>query len=474
MLDITRNPPRERDLRQSEIRNPVEVERRFQNLRSFLAYPAPVRQHLHEVDKFLAWLGDDSSEYESYLLELAPRLPDLIRSLNGVGSLPESWAALWEKLCRLQTQLPVLATINGLPAAIKKLQIIVASLHAYAGDLATSLALLDDRFAARPPDWLPELSNGHARNSLALIRQVLERAQSRQDGIAEVLEGMIAQWSQDDGDSIVVPVIERSLVNHHHEASEGGLRRVAVKILGAAYAGKDEIDIDARVLGAPQAFTQITAAPIMAGRHLLAETYSKLAKTFFTGKISFDAAHALHEGNSANLAIAALFYCAALRYTGQRQQFHLAANVAITGDLNETGEVLPVDGKSLAAKVQAAFFSWVEYLVVPKSQLNEAEAAANVLMQRFPNRGLTLIGVGHLREIFYDRRLTRRECAGMAKHLARKTRRNKFTVGGMATILFLILVIGKLFYGPPRQKFGCWRVCRRVAADQKQERRACR
>ncbi|MGH7496343.1 MAG: hypothetical protein ACREOO_28665 [bacterium] len=93
-----------------------------------------------------------------------------------------------------------------------------------------------------------------------------------------------------------------------------------------------------RVAGVPASVANITQAPIAASRRWLVQTYPQLAKKFFAGRIKFEEAHPLHEGNSANLAIAALFYCAAAHFADQRQQYRLAANVAITGDLSENGE----------------------------------------------------------------------------------------------------------------------------------------
>ncbi len=431
--------------------NPIDIEGRFQSLRSFLAYPASARQRLLEIDKFLDWLGDDYAQCESYLLELAQHLPELINGLSASGNSPEPLRALAEKLFHLQAQLPAFAAISDLNEAIKKMQHRAAGLYACAGDLQTSLTLLDDRFATHPPVWLAEISNGHHRQPLAILQHARELAKSHHPQIIDFINELIANCfpaETRDANGIVVPVIERGLFNSTTDAHEGSLRRLSIKILGSASGGLDEIDAGVRVIGAQSSAASMLKAPIAAARRLLSETYSHLSKKCFSGKITFDAAHACHEGNSANLAIAALFYCAILRYTGQRRQFRLASNVAVTGDVDENGAVLPVDDDTLDAKVKAVFFSWAECLVVPKQQLHEAEAAAGALTQTYPHRQLTIIGVRHLREIFYDRRLTERQRATIAGHVARKAWRKKFTVGGLAAILILISIIGKLIYGP--------------------------
>jgi hypothetical protein len=431
--------------------NPIDIELNFQNLLFSLSYPSSARLSLFKIKRFLDLLGENGAVDESYLLELGQRLPDLVRDLNYVGCDPEDLQALWEKLRRLNLPLPSRNGNGGVAEDWSALREAVAFLYAYAGDLRSALAILDDQLAEKTPEWLAKLSEGKTKRPLSLLQRAHDEAKTRDEPVTARLQRLVEHWAPVlplDTNSIVVPVIERPLAGYSGEASEGGLRRITIKILGEAKEGKDEVYTDVVIFGAESEASSLAKVPSVAARHLLAENHPALAKKFFTSQIVFEGLHAMHEGASANFAVAALFYCAALRYTDQREHFRLASKVALTGGLNEQGEALPVDSKTLAAKVKAAFFSYVECLVVPRPQLGEAEAAARTLAARYPNRNLTLIGIGHLREIFYDRRLTERERVGIAKHVARKAWQKKFTVGGLGTILLLILIIGTLIYGP--------------------------
>lgn len=435
---------------QDQPRTLLAVEQRFQSLRADLAYPSSARQRLQAIDKFLGWLGNAAEDCESYLLELGQHVPTLIGDLNELGGAPEAWRAFWERLRALQAQVPALATIASWPEAISKLQALLVAAFACAGDVAACVALIEPGFAAKPPAWLPQLENEPVAAPLALITQARAAAQAQHPEIAEALQGIMTQWPAmaAENDCVAVPVIERALPLHFEERPLGALRRVAVRILATAKAASDEIDFNAHVAGAAASSFSPAHTPVAAARCLLAETHPRLAHTFFTGRIVLDAAHAWHEGGSANLAIAGLLYCAALQFTDQREQFHLAGKIAITGDLDENGETLPVDEATLGEKVQTVFFSPMEYLVVPKAQLAAAENAVEELARRYPNRRLTVIGVRHLREIFYDRRLAARRHVGIARYLARTAWRKKSTVITLATILGLTLMIGKLLYGP--------------------------
>jgi hypothetical protein len=430
------------------INNPIEIERDFQRLLLSLSCPGTPRQRLFKINIFWETLGNNFTEHEPYLLELIERLLDLVRDLNYLGCDPETLQALFEKTRLLHAHFSLCDEVPGLAEVVKKLRQAVARLYAYTGEIGSALKILEEKFSETCPDWINQLAEEPTNRPLLLLQRAHEEAKRHDETTAAKLHHLITQWSPHDAGGTVVPVIEHAINDVDNKDGEGGLRRIAITILGEAKAGKDDVHADVAVFGAESDATTVTQIPLAAARRLLVENYPPLAKRFFTGQVAFEAAHALHEGASANLAIAALFYCAALHQTDQRERFHLAPGVALTGDLNRAGEVLPVDGKKLATKVKAACFSWVEYLVVPKPQLGEAEVAARALAQRYPNRHLTIIGVGHLREIFFDRRLTRRKCTGMIKHLARKAWRNKFTVGGITTTALLMLIIGKLLYGP--------------------------
>jgi hypothetical protein len=187
---------------------------------------------------------------------------------------------------------------------------------------------------------------------------------------------------------------------------------------------------------------------VLAARTLLSITHPSIARRFVSGRITFDGLNALHEGSSASLAIASLLYCELLRSANQRSQFRLATNAAFTGGINQQGAVLEVDLGSLEAKVEAAFFSWIEVLVLPRSQLVDARGVLTKLTAQYPNRQIVLLGADHLRDVFYERRLTDLKVTNALAHAALSAWKRKFVVGGFATALLMLLFIGYLLYGP--------------------------
>jgi len=107
-----------------------------------------------------------------------------------------------------------------------------------------------------------------------------------------------------------------------------------------------------------------------------------------------------------------------------------------------------VDEDGIKWKVRAAFFSWIDYLVVPMSQYSQFEQELKKLQRNYHSKKCTLIGVNSVEELFYDRRLAHHYFEGRVKHSFKKFRKEKFKVVGIPVIVILLLVIARLIVGP--------------------------
>ncbi len=86
-------------------------------------------------------------------------------------------------------------------------------------------------------------------------------------------------------------------------------------------------------------------------------------------------------------------------------------DVAITGALDASGQVLPVNETTLKYKLEAAFFSTVSTLVLPALHQQVAETFVAELYAEYPLRHLNLVYISHIDELeqhreifFYQRR----------------------------------------------------------------------
>jgi hypothetical protein len=166
------------------------------------------------------------------------------------------------------------------------------------------------------------------------------------------------------------------------------------------------------------------------------------------GHISFDHRYAFHAGESANLAMAALLHTARLRFLNQRIQYVLRSTAAITGRVADDGTVIPVEPGSLSPKVRAAFFSHVEVMVVPKEQMSVVEEEVRRLREAYPRRRLDVVGVGNLRELFFDLRVVEQKTVPLAVHGLQLVWRRKYAVGAAVLIGALLFILVRILYGP--------------------------
>lgn len=421
--------------------DPLRTEQDFQELKEVLVGLASVRWRLMALGRFLDELDVEDPSSEAYLLDLAEPLAALMRRLEPVGLDPEACARLVRRFEQVVSLHPDLEEIESLVFALQSLREAAATLYAYVGDLSEVFATITPRSPAIEAEGLSPLER---------LEQAARQARIHHHPAAPTVEQIATIWRghlRPTRDSAVVPVAERALFESSADAYIGGLRRVQVDVYGERLEG-DDVTADVTVFGAEEASNEALAVPVQAARALLAETYPSLARRYVGGRVRFSEAGQLHTGRSSDLAVAAVFYGAVLRYAEQRRRYEVAPGTALTGLLDEEGRVLPVDTGSLETKVRTAFFSWVRCLAVPKVQVSQAETICQGLAETYPRRRLDVMGIGHLRDVFYDRRLSTYRESGRIPHAARWAWQRKFSVGGLAVILILLVVIGRLLYGP--------------------------
>ena len=161
----------------------------------------------------------------------------------------------------------------------------------------------------------------------------------------------------------------------------------------------------------------------------------------------------LLEGESFGLGIAAGAVCGILRLIGHWEEFALRPDVALTGRIDATGNVMPVDEAGLRLKVEACLFSPVRVLVVPAAQVESCTRFLNEHLADLTkhggmsNSGLALVGISRLEDVFYNRLLTAsRQVPAYRRVWRRLWRMRRVLAAGL--IVMMALVIARLVYGP--------------------------
>lgn len=415
--------------------SPLDIDKRFQDLKYLLSFPSSARQRLFAIAAFLKMMTKSTISREPYLTELSEYLPNILAKADLTGCDPEEVLLLHD----------VMTVFRDYAIDLKGIKLAAITLFAYAGEIAKAVSVLQE---GNLQPWVTEIQTDPSIPPLIRLHQAVEK--STDEKATSVLNKIEAVWAKalSAADrSVVIPVVGHSLVRLQAEKGDSGLRRVSVELLGESRNGKDQIHADVAVFGADTTPADIIAAPIAATRSLMTEKYPEAANHFVAGKLVFEDEHAMHEGLSANLGIAALTYCAILRFSMQREYYQIRPAVAITGAIDEKGHVQEVTSETLPEKATAAFFSWIEYLVLPKSQLPVAEETLHRLTEKYPHRTLTLVGVTNLRDVFFDRRLSERVRVPLLKHAARKVWRRRVPIAA-AVIVFLIVALWRVWYGP--------------------------
>ena len=421
---------------------PIETESNFQDLLLTLSFPSSPRLRLEAIRGFISGLGPDLQSAEPYLLDIVQRLPAVLRQLQPEGISPLELRVTLNSFEKLLMELPVLRSIKGIDEVLDLLRHDLARQFLYVGEVEEAAALFGGKLIVTDPQQeTPAVPIG-------LLEQVLTVAKEQRHPAAARFAEYLHAWKEHlrpRPDRTTFPAVEKPFAGREQRYT-GRLRGVSLRLYGEAKNGPDDIHTDVAVLHEGE--RDFLRPAFAAARSIIADSHPQLAKRFFSGRIQFDELSALHEGASANLAVSVITYCEILRYSNQRLLYKLSARAAFTGGVQDHGEVLSVEPTTLAAKVEAAFFSWLEFLVVPRAQSADAEALVRNLHAVFPKRTLTIVGIGNVRDVFYDRRLSTVVSVNALRHTVRILGRRKPLAAALGLVIILLFVIARLWFGP--------------------------
>ena len=454
---------------------PLERETHFRRLLEVLNGPVSDRWAAMETDAFLSRLAPEQPETESYLLSLIEPLAATAKALHPIGLAPDALESLADRLRTARQAHPSLQDLSLLEQTETALRRRVALLYAYAGAIDAALEQLV--FSTTLPSAL-DLPAGPDTSPRSRLTAAHQAAASPEHSRA--LQWLVDHWAlpspaadKEPQHQTWIPVVERlpswAQGSPGTRRSIGALRRIAIQLrrADAADSGSTQDQLWAD-LSSDEDLTDTTSAPVTAARALLTQRHPALRGHPMKGRLLFNWSHLGHEGRSAGLAIASLFYGAALDAAPQRHRLQVRPEATLTGALSppsdqtasDTGQasstkappadgsVRPVGAQGLDTKVQTAFFSPQTTLAVPEAQVEAAEHRREALQDAFPHGHLDIIGVSELRDVIDHRRLTEHTEVGRLRHAAHRLWNRRGAVAGGAVIAVLLLVVGLLLYGP--------------------------
>jgi hypothetical protein len=293
---------------------------------------------------------------------------------------------------------------------------------------------------------VPESIDSAVETLINLKNRLYKSGEASVAGEVRKLSGMLeAEW-QKMAKSVMVPVVERTI--RGKSTGYGRLRRVSLDLDLSRSAEKDEIRISVSSPGSRSGIENQVSVPLKAARRLADATIPGIRKRFVRGILDFNTPGAYHEGESANLGIAALFCSELWRLSGNREYYQLAGRLAITGGLDEEGNVLDIDEVGVAPKLKAAFYSSVTHLAVPAQQEEAFRAELKKLSGKWPRRHLEITGIRTLQEVFYDRRLTGYKRIPASILAGKWMRKYGFSSAGLILLIILSALLAMAWYGP--------------------------
>ncbi len=400
--------------------NPLTVEQHYQTLLVTLAYPHSSLQDIVALDHFLSFLGQEAGVYESYIRDCLPRLKGTIQELPTFGLSPQPLASLHRTLAVLADDVSGFALEPMFAEIEHEIRLRLAELYLYAGDRDRAWQVLDA--GGDPGSTVPVPEEGR-EPLFERVRRWTAEVEASGHPVSTSLRIIQAHWEsalQRSSNSCFVPVVEHGLTEGAAPASWGGMQMLELQITGAAGGEKDELHSDVAVFGVKDVHAAVWDTSARAARSVLEQMQPRIARNYVRGHATFRGKQTLHEGGSANLALAVLLIAGVTRAAGQREQYDVLSSVAITGDVDPDGSVMPVDEGTLPQKLEAVFYSPLSAVVVPRNHLTVAESLIAALSKDHPHRVLDVIGVRHVREVFYDRRVTRHTRSGLVAHTARR------------------------------------------------------
>ena len=430
--------------------NPVEVEKEYRELINQLERIASVRHRIWLIYDFVKRLDGQFQKFDSYLLQIGARIPVFTSPLTYKGLDPsevESWIDLFVKLRQSSSEFKnhstLKSSLNNLCGVcvlqyliVEEPQSAIRGVKKFAEEFNVKVSTLEGVGNKLPTGSADEL-----------LQRLLDAGGEEIRPFISDLKAGYKSYVKDEPNRCLVPVVE-SYTNGEIIKRYGRLRLMTVDVKGRVDDETDKFSKTFYTVGSSNSNQQLSKNVTSAVRDSLNLIKPSLKDKHFEAVLGYRLNNVMQSGNSSDAASAALLVSSIQKKACKREWIELLSRVCITGNLDENGNFQNVANEGIKEKVEAAFFSKVEKLVVPKTQLKRFEKEVTKLNKKYPNRSLTVIGVTELVEIFYDRRLSKEIKVSTFQYTTGKLWENRYSAAGFTVVAVMLLIIVRLLYGP--------------------------
>lgn len=175
-----------------------------------------------------------------------------------------------------------------------------------------------------------------------------------------------------------------------------------------------------------------------AANGLIKSISGKSASVNIKRTLRFVNVRGVYKGSSLGAGSTIIAACNFFDYTNSKKRYKISNAAAFTGVVNKNGKVLAVSRESIKDKLEAAFFSWVKYCVVPKENYNDAVEVCEKLKSLYPTKKIEVFGIEAVDEVFKYPEIIRTETLSAYEYTRSVVERNKF-ISTAALIVLLVL-----------------------------------
>jgi len=154
--------------------------------------------------------------------------------------------------------------------------------------------------------------------------------------------------------------------------------------------------------------------------------------------IYFDNLEAEYEGRSLGIALTIGFISQLSELYNLPYLIHIKGNIASTGGLSQNGETSSLGENIVRQKIEAAFYSDIETIIIPSQDESFAKEKLKELKKYYPNRLLSTVSVENLTDLLNRRNLVAIIKQSPLVRSAKNIKKNWISVS-LSLIIFLIV-----------------------------------
>lgn len=158
----------------------------------------------------------------------------------------------------------------------------------------------------------------------------------------------------------------------------------------------------------------------------------------------------MYTGSSYGAGASILIPAAILNFYKTRRRYSLNASAAFTGSINSEGKLIKLPFDVLKPKIEASFFSWIRYVIIPEENLNEVNKVLSQLQEKYPRKQITVIPTRNVSDLLSNKQVIKTEVESVLKHTYNVFKKHQYIAYSAISLLLIILTVIVVWKVVPR------------------------